>query len=76
MILFLLAHLGGWARLAQYYETQATFEGETWNFKSGRMGLVNYSGCRTIGANDEGLYLAVFPVFRLGYPPYLSPGTI
>ena len=72
-VLFILAHVGGWSRLAQYYQTQSKFEGEKWSFKSGRMGLTNYSGCLTIGANDQGLYLAVFPLFRVGHPPLFIP---
>ena len=72
-VLFILAYIGGWSRLAQYYQTQSTFEGERWNFKSGRMGVTNYSGCLTIGVNDRGLYLAVFPIFRVGHPPLFIP---
>ena len=72
-VLVILAYIGGWSRLAQYYQTQSKFEGEKWGFKSGRMGMANYSGCLTIGANDQGLYLAVFPLFRVGHPPLFIP---
>jgi hypothetical protein len=37
------------------------------------MGLTNYSACLTVGANNSGLYLAVFPLFRVGHPPLLIP---
>ena len=70
---FIIANVGGWSRLAQFYETQSKFEGEKWHMKSGRMGLANYNGCLTIGANHEGIYLAVFPLFRFGHPPLFIP---
>ena len=73
IVVFILANLGGWARLAQHYEARATFAGKKWGFKSGRMGIANYNGCLTIGANDEGLYLAVLPLFRVGHPPLFIP---
>jgi hypothetical protein len=72
-VLFLLALLGGWSHLAQYYQTQTTFNGQIWRFRSGRLGWVGYNGCLTLGANDEGLYLAVFPFFRIGHPPLFIP---
>ena len=72
-VLFILATIGGWSRLAQYYQTQSQFEGKKWGFRSGRMGMTNYSGCLTIGANDYGLYLAVLPVFRVGHPSLFIP---
>jgi hypothetical protein len=73
IILFVLANIGGWSRLAQYYEAQSKFEGEKWSFKSGRMGMTNYSGCLKIGSDDYGLYLAVLPLFRVGHPPLFIP---
>ena len=73
MVLYVLAYIGGWSRLAQYYQAPSKFGGKTWGFKSGRMGITNYSGCLTIGANDYGLYLAVFPLFRVGHPPLFIP---
>jgi hypothetical protein len=33
--------------------------------------MVSYNNCLTIGVTDEGLYLAVFPLFRPGHPPLL-----
>lgn len=72
-VVFMLAVIGGWSRLAQYYQASSKFEGKTWGFRSGRMGITNYSGCLTIGVNDYGLYLAVFPLFRVGHPPLFIP---
>lgn len=72
-VLLLVAMLGGWSRLAEYYRTQTRFEGQTWRFRSGRFGWAGYNGCLTLGANHEGLYLAVFPLFRVGHPPLFIP---
>ncbi len=73
VVSFLLAVIGGWSRLAEYYQSQTDFSGKKWHFQSGRLGLVNYSGSLTLGSNYYGLYLAVFPLFRVGHPPLLIP---
>lgn len=72
-VCFLLAFIGGWSRLAEAYQTQTEFVGKKWYFQSGRLGLTNYNGVLTLGANYYGLYLAVFPLFRAGHPPLLIP---
>ncbi|MCB9076221.1 MAG: hypothetical protein H6631_01365 [Anaerolineaceae bacterium] len=72
-VVFLLAVIGGWSRLAPYYQARSPFEGKKWGFRSGRMGMTNYNGVLTIGVNDYGLYLAVFPLFRVGHPPLFIP---
>lgn len=73
VVLSLLANIGGWSRLAQHYQAQTKFQGKKWHFRSGRMGLTNYSACLTIGLNNYGLYVAVLPLFRVGHPPLLIP---
>jgi hypothetical protein len=72
-VLSILANVGGWSRLAQHYQAQTSFEGKKWHFRSGRMGLVNYKSCLTIGSNNYGLYVAALPLFRIGHPPLLIP---
>lgn len=72
-VCFLISALGGWSRLAVHYESQSTFRGKTWHFQSARLWLANYNGCLTIGADNSGLYLKVFPLFRVGHPPLLIP---
>jgi hypothetical protein len=72
-VLFLVALLSGWSRLAQAYQAHTRFEGEIWRFRTGHFGWARYNGCLTVGANYEGLYLAVFPLFRIGHPPLFIP---
>jgi hypothetical protein len=35
--------------------------------------IAGYGNCLTVGANEDGLYLATFPLFPLGHPPLLIP---
>jgi hypothetical protein len=35
--------------------------------------IAGYRHCLTVGANEDGLYLATFPFFPLGHPPLLIP---
>ncbi|MBT8114295.1 MAG: hypothetical protein KJP04_02885 [Arenicella sp.] len=69
----LLAHAGGWSKLAQDYPGSGKFRGETWSFQSIKLGSVNYNGCVTIGIDDTNLYLATFLPFRFGHKPLLIP---
>jgi hypothetical protein len=71
---FLGAQLSGWRELAKYYRSDAPFEGERWRFRSCNMRLLtHYGGCVTVGANEYGLYLTLFSLFRIGHPPLLIP---
>ncbi len=72
-VCLLVSALGGWRRLAQTYRVREAFGGTTWPFCSGELGLANYNGVLTLGADDRGLYLAVFVAFRPGHPPLFIP---
>ncbi len=72
-VIFLVAMIGGWPRLAQYYRAQADFDGTRWSMQSGYVGLSRYRGVLTVGANWQGLYLAVFPLFRIAHPALFIP---
>ena len=71
---FVVAQIGGWGPLARFYRLNNPFTGERWYFRSGRKRLtMRYDSCLTIGANAEGLYLAVLFLFRFGHPPLFIP---
>lgn len=73
----LLAHVGGWARLAEQFRAEAAPSGERFRFLSGSMGNrffpVNYGGCLFLTVAREGLYLSVLFLFRFQSPPLFIP---
>jgi hypothetical protein len=71
---YLLSWVSGWHKLAQRYRFEREFVGERWRFQSAGMRWnTAYRGILTVGANAEGLYLAVAFLFRPGHPPLLIP---
>lgn len=72
-ICLFLSMLGGWNRLAKIFRTPSAPSGKRFVMQSGRVGLVNYSGCLTIYSSSEGLYLSVWFLFRLGHSPLFIP---
>jgi hypothetical protein len=72
-VLFLLSVLGGWRALARAYASETRPAGRTFSFRSGSFGFVNYGGCLSFASGPAGLYVAVFPLFRPGHPPFLVP---
>jgi hypothetical protein len=54
-----ISFVGGWFSLAKVYGTLAPFNGAKWGMQSGRMRwLANYNNVLTLGASQQGLYLA------------------
>ncbi len=73
LILFILSALGGWRALSSRYRMDRPFQGTTWKYQFGFLGLVRYNGALTVGSGSEGLYLGVFPFLRPFHPPLLIP---
>lgn len=75
LICYLTAVMSGWFILGRRFQFQGgTFQGAKWRFRSGRMRFyTRYGTCLTAGADVTGLYLAVFPILRIGHPPLLVP---
>jgi hypothetical protein len=69
----LLSWLSGWALLARKYRLRTKFNGPRWWLQSGRLGIIPSHGAWIVGANSDGLYMAMFPLFRPGHPPLLIP---
>jgi hypothetical protein len=66
--------ISGWSELARNYRATQGFVGRSWRFQSARFRwLTGYNNVLTVGANPQGLYLAVFPLFRIGHPPLFIP---
>src|SRR5437868_1249525 len=74
VVLNLIALIGGCTRLARSYRAPAHFDGTCWRMRSG-MGRfsVHYGNCLQLGANVEGLRIAVLFPFRPGHPPLFFP---
>jgi hypothetical protein len=69
-----ISFVGGWCSLAKVYRTRVPFNGAKWGMQSGRMrGLANYNNVLTLGASQQGLYLASMFIFRFMHPPLLVP---
>jgi hypothetical protein len=54
---------------------QETFVGEKWHMQSARMCLSSYNRVLTIGADNTGLFLVPFILFRAWHPPLFVPWT-
>lgn len=72
--LIVMARLGGWIALAARYRATDRCEGRRWHFQdAGFRCWVNYGKVLTVGANAEGLYLAItIPIFP-AHPPLFIP---
>ena len=69
-----ISFIGGWSALAKRFRRNQPFNGMVLNGQSGNMRwIAGYGNCLTIGSNPEGLYLAMWPLFRFRHPPLLIP---
>jgi hypothetical protein len=74
VVFFFIGRISGWSTLANYYRLSGSFIGQCWRFQSAEMRWrVGYNNCLTIGANESGLYLSVFLLFRFGPPNLFIP---
>ena len=72
----IIANVGGWAALARRFRLHEPLPSGRWRFQSaGMRWTTRYGACLTVAANHLGLYLSVFPLFRLGHPPLFIPWT-
>jgi hypothetical protein len=73
LLLWVTARFCGGSSLARHYRAAEPFAGKLHHFRSGKIGWSNYSGCLTLGADSDGLYIPVFFLFRAGHPPLFIP---
>jgi hypothetical protein len=74
LILFLISVVSGWHSLARRFRCTREFARDAWTFRSAYMRyLSHYGTCLSFGADSSGLYLSVFPIFRVGHPPLFIP---
>lgn len=71
---YLIALAGGWRLLAQRFRIQGDFLGQKWTMQSARMRtLANYNNVLTIGADNVGLFIVPFFLFRAWHAPLFIP---
>ncbi len=72
-VLWFLAQLGGWSKLAKYYRSDIAVEGGTHRKCSGKVGIVSYKSCLILTFCDSGIRVAVTLPFRIAHPPLFIP---
>lgn len=72
-VVYLLAWLSGWRRLARLYRTSNAPKGSPLGTFWAMLGPVNHKGTLHIQPAPEGLYLSTMVFFRMGHPPLLIP---
>ena len=72
-VLWLLAELSGWRKLAAVYRAQHAPHGKCFLMQTGKIGDTWYRRCLTIYTSGEGLYVSLWPVFRFRQPPLFIP---
>jgi len=74
LLAVVIAHLSGWASLAERYRCLEPFPESSWKLQSGQFRwYLNYNNCLTVGADPRGLFLWIFPLFRAAHPPLFIP---
>jgi hypothetical protein len=70
----MISTMSGWGALAKRFRDHTRSYKYLWLFQSARMRFyAGYGSCVNIGADESGLRLAVFAVFRMGHPPLRIP---
>lgn len=72
-VVWLIALLGGWSKLAAVYPARPPFNESCWSLQSARFRWSSYSGILKVCADAQALHLSVFPLFRPGHPPLSIP---
>jgi hypothetical protein len=73
-IVWLIAQLSGWSKLADAYPSRIPFNETRWSMQSGRFRWNSgYNGILRVCADSQTLHLSVFPMFRPGNPPLSIP---
>lgn len=74
LVAAVISYIGGWTTLAKRFRFTTPFRGEKWSCRSGHMRwIAGYGNCLTLGCNQQGLYLAIMPLFAFRHPPLLIP---
>ena len=72
-VLYVISVIGPWSFLARHYPHDKSVQGRSYWFVSMSAGLVSYSNCLTVIANDEFLTIKPLLPFRPFHPPLTLP---
>ena len=75
LVSYLISLLSGWMELSRRFRDLGAYYSYQWPFQSVRMRTIfgSYSNCVNFGADETGLYMAVFRPFRFGHAPLFIP---
>jgi hypothetical protein len=63
----------GWQRLAQRYRALQPAAGNRWEWQYGMVNWAGYNGVLILTANEQGLFMELFFLFRIGHAPLFIP---
>jgi hypothetical protein len=72
-VCLLVSFHGGWRQLAQRYPALHPPSGTRYSTQWGGVDFAHYHGFLTIHASPGGIFISVWPPFRLGHPPIFIP---
>lgn len=73
-LMIAIARMSGWHALGRRFQARSRFVGKCWYFQHAQFRWsLNYSGALTVGANETGLYLSPWRIFRIGHPRLFIP---
>jgi len=75
LVSYVISLLSGWMELSRRFRDAGAYDSYQWPFQSVRMRTIfgSYGNCVNFGADETGLYMAVFRPFSLGHPPLFIP---
>jgi hypothetical protein len=72
-ILWMIALIGGWRKLAASYHDPRDFQGQTLRFQSAQLNWSNYRNILHLGLTERGLHLVPMVLFRPFHRPLFIP---
>jgi hypothetical protein len=72
-VVFLLASIGGWHRLAKFYATNKRPSTKGVTMQSGMIGMMSYGNCLGIHVEPGGFFLSILLPFRFAHPTLFIP---
>ncbi|MCP3097862.1 hypothetical protein LZ198_03120 [Myxococcus sp. K15C18031901] len=70
---YIIAHGGGWIRLASRYRATGPAPRSLRRFASAQLGVMSYRACLNVGVDEHGLYLVPMWLFRAFHPSLRIP---